>query len=123
MLANEVDNKAVQHEPVIYNGVDPEVSAGIDVVCRDIEYDRNEIVENDKYQPKNDGETESVAVGCRKSVVQVFGKEHEPEETAEHIGEVQEIVASVNEYAGNRSGATVSGVCDGVQYACAEREK
>ena len=51
VLANEVDDKAVQQEPVIYNGINPEVSTGIDIVCGNIKYNRDEIVEYNKDQP------------------------------------------------------------------------
>jgi hypothetical protein len=75
VLANEIDDKAVQQEPVIYNGVDPEVSAGIDIVCRDIKNNRDEIVDDDKDYPEYDDETENVAVRDRKTEVQVLCKE------------------------------------------------
>jgi hypothetical protein len=55
--------------------------------------------------------------------VQVFGKEQKPEKTTEHVGEVQKVIAAVNEYAGDGSEAAVGGVGDGVQYASAERKE
>ncbi len=123
MLADEIDDKAVQQEAVIDDGVDPEVLADVNVVCGNVEDDGDEVIQDYKDESRNDCKPQDVSVDGGKAEVHVFGEEQQPEYAAEHVGEVQEAVAAVNENSGDGSGATVGSVGNGIENAGAEREK
>ena len=62
-FADEVDNQTVQQESVGDGDIEPVTAfAGVDICCRNIKDNRDEVVQDDDYDACDDGESENVAM-------------------------------------------------------------
>ncbi len=123
-LANKVENQAVDKETVVDCDVEQVTEfTFVDIAVGNIENEGNEVVEDNHGRSRDECRPQNVTMYDGESCIQVLCQEQQPEERAEHVGQVQECVAPVDDDSRHGARLSVGGVGDGVENASAKSEK